>query len=363
MKKIVVAGVPEAFSQPVIDTIEHLKNQGYDIQFIVAGKGTNQMMAWLKDGTADIALPLTEGCVKALTSQTMEGTNTAEQGGSEIISQLTTTPLRWGVHVKPNSELDSVEDLQERLRDSPESVTYIVSGPNSGSANISRASTKEWGIPQETLNMRVVGKIDQLQASMRVVPEGQEEVLLWNHQTTHHLTTNSGNENADFKRIGDYEPEWLAFVVAARKDLTQEHPEFVKLFLETLAQKNQELTKERATSKEFVDKWFGGDEQEAISWYETTTFSNQNYTAEELQKDFEKIVAAGIITPEKASGVQVERILGNLDKSIAAKRQKAFSTAANAGNRQQSTAVAAANTPLFRARQAAAKQTAPKVGR
>jgi ABC-type nitrate/sulfonate/bicarbonate transport system substrate-binding protein len=106
MKTVKIAGVPEHFNLPWHLCIENgeFEEVGIDLQWIDVPEGTGKMCEMLKEGEIDIAVVLTEGCIKAI----------ANDNSSKIVQLFVESPLIWGIHVAAQSEFKTIDDLQNK---------------------------------------------------------------------------------------------------------------------------------------------------------------------------------------------------------------------------------------------------------
>ena len=107
MKQFKIGGVPEHFNLPwrlAIEDGDFLKN-GVELHWADMSGGTGQMIKGLQSGTLDIAVLLTEGITKAI----LQGLD------ATIISVYVTSPLSWGMHVPYDSNLNTIDDLENKV--------------------------------------------------------------------------------------------------------------------------------------------------------------------------------------------------------------------------------------------------------
>jgi len=174
-----VGGVPEHFNLPwrlAIDA-NQLAHLDIDISWQDFPGGTGSMVKALLADEVDIAMLLTEGALKGLQNN----------DSYEILSFYTQTPLLWGVHVPAESNLRSIEQL--------ENVPFAISRFGSGSHLMARVFAKQQGWDLDTLEFQVVGGIEGARKHFKL---GNECIFLWEKYMTKPLV-----DQGEFRRVLD----------------------------------------------------------------------------------------------------------------------------------------------------------------
>jgi ABC-type nitrate/sulfonate/bicarbonate transport system substrate-binding protein len=143
----------------------------------------------LDSGRLDVAMLLTEGAVAAV----------ANGAAFRIVSVYTETPLIWGVHVPASSLFETIDDVR--------GGTFAISRYGSGSHLMAFALCQQRGWPFGDLRFAVVG---DLEGAVSAFERGEAEVFLWEKFMTKPLV-----DAGRFRRVGEFEAPWPAFVVAA----------------------------------------------------------------------------------------------------------------------------------------------------
>jgi len=200
MTRLRVGGVPEHFNLPWRLAIEEgafgAAHPEVAVEWVDFPGGTGAIMEALDRGTLDVATPLTEGAVTAIT------------GGAEarITGLWVDSPLLWGIHVAGESSARTVDDVADGR--------FAISRFGSGSELMSRLLASQRGWPVDDGRFVVV---ENLQGALAALPAGDAEVFLWNKSMTQpHV------DAATFARIGVLPTPWPAFCVAARRELLRE---------------------------------------------------------------------------------------------------------------------------------------------
>lgn len=189
-----IAGVPEAFNDAFfsIDFTEH----GVECapEFVSTPGGSGAMLRALETNQVDAAFMLTESLVAAI-----------ENGRPvRLSSALITSPLRWGVTVKPNRHV-SLDDLKN--------VTWGISRFGSGSHVMVRllAARKGWPTPNFV-------QCDNFANLRNAVQNDSVDAFLWEH-----FTTKPFADAGHVSIIDDVPTPWGCFVVAVHQDCSKLH--------------------------------------------------------------------------------------------------------------------------------------------
>ncbi len=219
MKTIKIVGVPEHFNLPWQMCIENgeFEEIGIDLQWTDIPEGTGKMCQMLREGTADMAVILTEGIVKDIVAG----------NDSSIVQVYVESPLIWGIHVGANSKHTALSDL--------ENTKVAISRFGSGSHLMAyvNAQNQNWAI--EKLQFEIVNTIE---GAVEALTNSSADYFMWERFMTKPLV-----DNGIFRRIADCPTPWPCFVIAVRNDFLQTNKQSVALILETI----------NATTSEFKD--------------------------------------------------------------------------------------------------------------
>lgn len=212
-----IGGVPEHFNLPWRMAIEEgrFRDRNIHLHWSDMGGGTGQMIRGLETGSLDIAVLLTEGITKAI----LQGLK------AKIVQVYVTTPLHWGIHVPYNSDIASVDQLEDQ--------TFAISREGSGSHLMAfvKASQEGWSTTQ--LKFNVVGDI---YGGLWALQNNEAQAFLWEKYTTHPHT-----EQKKCRYIDEVVTPWPCFVIAVREEIADTYPEELAAICEIVNQKAQEL--------------------------------------------------------------------------------------------------------------------------
>ncbi|WP_086478337.1 substrate-binding domain-containing protein [Arenibacter amylolyticus] len=210
MKKINIIGVPEHFNFPWHLAIEEgaFKSRGIDLEWTDIPEGTGKMAQMLQEGTADLAIILTEGVVKSI----------SEGNPVKIVQEYIASPLLWGIHVAHGSAFNSLEDLQGK--------TAAISRFGSGSHLMAYVNAQNIGWNTEDLKFKVV---DNLEGAVAALTQGTADYFMWERFTTKPLV-----DQQIFKRITDCPTPWPCFVVAATDAFITDNSGILQHILEVI---------------------------------------------------------------------------------------------------------------------------------
>ena len=207
-----VGGVPEHFNLPwhlaIADNA--FDSCGMNVEFVEYPGGTGAMTRALSDGDLDIALLLYEGAV----------TNILRGHGHRLVKIYVESPLIWGIHVAADSDIQSVEEIKNRV--------FAISRAGSGSHLIAIVDAAERGWAIEDMKFSKVGNLD---GAREKLANGKVDVFLWEKFTTQPLV-----DDGEFRRVGERIVPWPAFVVCVRSELLNEQSQSVKQILAVVDQ-------------------------------------------------------------------------------------------------------------------------------
>ena len=262
MKQFKIGGVPEHFNLPwrlAIEDGDFLKN-GVELHWADMSGGTGQMIKGLRSGTLDIAVLLTEGITKAI----LQGLD------ATIISVYVTTPLSWGMHVPYDSQLNSIDDLENKV--------FAISREGSGSHLMAyvNAFEKKWDLTQ--LKFTVVGDV---YGGLWSLKENEAQGFLWEKYTTQPFV-----DQEKCRRVGAVKTPWPCFVIAVNKKIAQDNNALIKLICEIVQQKALAL-KQNSEAASIISWRYKLALDQVKIWLSETDWNYNN--ALDLS-DFERVV-------------------------------------------------------------------------
>lgn len=262
MKRFKIGGVPEHFNLPWKLAIEERKlvDLGVELHWSDMTGGTGQMIKGLQTGTLDIAVLLTEGITKSI----LQGLN------AKILTVYVTTPLRWGIHVPYNSDIQTVKQLENQ--------TFAISREGSGSHLMTyvRAKQEDWNL--KDLKFNVVGDV---YGGLWALENNQAQGFLWEKYTTYPFT-----EQKKCRYIDEVVTPWPCFVIAVRSELLQENEALLKTVFERVHQEAKAL-KENPNAAEIIAWRYNLKLEQTKSWLSETDW---NYDNSLMKDSIEKVV-------------------------------------------------------------------------
>ena len=205
-----IAGVPEHFNLPWHLALEEgaFSRRGIELIWTDVPEGTGKMAGMLDSGQTDLAVILTEGIIKAVSSGTP----------ALIVQEYIATPLLWGIHVAGSSPYMEESDLKGR--------TAAISRYGSGSHLMAFVHAMEKGWPLKALDFEVV---NTLEGAVQGLSSGRAAYFMWEKFTTQPLV-----DRGVFRRIGVCPTPWPCFVIASTRSFADKYPGVLKDILETI---------------------------------------------------------------------------------------------------------------------------------
>lgn len=264
MKRFKIGGVPEHFNLPWKLAIEERKlvDLGVELHWSDMTGGTGQMIKGLQTGTLDVAVLLTEGITKSI----LQGLN------AKILTVYVTTPLRWGIHVPYNSDIQTVKQLENQ--------TFAISREGSGSHLMTYVRAKQEGWNLKDLKFNVVGDV---YGGLWALENNQAQGFLWEKYTTYPFT-----EQKKCRYIDEVVTPWPCFVIAVRSELLEENEDLLKTVFERVHQEAKAL-KENPNAAEIIAWRYNLKLEQTKSWLSETDW---NYDNSLMKDSIEKVVNA-----------------------------------------------------------------------
>ncbi len=276
MKGFKIGGVPEHFNLPWRMAIEEGRFRDKDIQLHWSdmGGGTGQMIRGLETGSLDIAVLLTEGVTKAI----LQGLN------AKIIQVYVTTPLHWGIHVPYNSNITSVDQLENQK--------FAISREGSGSHLMAYVKASQEGWDTNGLKFNIVGDV---YGGLWALDQNEAQGFLWEKYTTHPYT-----EQKKCRYIDEVVTPWPCFVIAVSNEIAVKYGAELKDICSIVNEKASEIKK----NEDVVDLicWrYNLRHGQVENWLEETDW---NYSGIEYPLAFEKTVSyllkLNLLSPKEA---------------------------------------------------------------
>jgi sulfonate transport system substrate-binding protein len=251
MKRFKIGGVPEHFNLPWKLAIEERKlvDLGVELHWSDMTGGTGQMIKGIQTGTLDIAVLLTEGITKSI----LQGLD------AKIVTVFVTTPLRWGIHVPYNSDIQTVKQLENQ--------TFAISREGSGSHLMTYVRAKQEGWNLKDLKFNVVGDV---YGGLWALENNQAQAFLWEKYTTFPFT-----EQKKCRYIDEVITPWPCFVIAVRSELLKENEVLLKTVFESVNQEAKAL-KENPNAAEIIAWRYNLKLEQTKSWLSETDWNYDN---------------------------------------------------------------------------------------
>ena len=277
MQTIKAGGVPEHFNFPWNLVVEKnsLSSSQIDLQWKACHGGTGEMIQALRNGELDLAVLLTEG----ITADILHGCP------AKIVQFYVNSPLRWGIHVRKGSGIESIEDIRGKK--------YAISRLKSGSHLMAYVNALNHGLPISANDFVVV---NNLNGAREALAEGKADVFLWEKFTTQPYV-----DNGEFERIGECPTPWPCFVVAASNKLIHENERAVEHVLCAVNEQAKELKRYPNQSIETISNRFKLKKSETEEWFHQLEWNVNGTTNDEaLLEVLEKLRLLGIISNNEA---------------------------------------------------------------
>lgn len=248
VERIRVGGVPEHFNLPWRLALENglFDPLGVEVSYADYPGGTGAMAEALARGDLDLALMLTEGAVFDVVSGS----------GNRLVKVYVDSPLIWGIHVAARSDIESPADMAGR--------PVAISRHGSGSHLIAVVDALERNFDVRSMEFVVVDNLDGARAALA---DGAAEVFLWEKHMTQPLV-----DSGEFRRIGEREVPWPAFVAAVRDAVANDSGDALRQIL-TLVHTVADELEDRADAAELIADRYGIAVADAANWLARVSWS------------------------------------------------------------------------------------------
>jgi ABC-type nitrate/sulfonate/bicarbonate transport system substrate-binding protein len=259
-----IAGVPEHFNLPWHLAIEKKKFQKKGINLIWKDYhgGTGAMCEALRNNKVDIALVLTEGAFKELSSK----------NHSKIVKIYVDSPLLWGIHVGMKSKLNKNSNLKD--------ATVAISRFGSGSHLMAKvnAHNNKWNV--DTLTYKTVNNIE---GGIKEISNNDNSYFLWEHFTTKPFV-----ESGNAKEINTIKTPWPCFVILVKKETIKNNKKELKKIIKIINKQIKKIEKKKLkkeTISLFANK-YQQKEKDIKEWLSITKWNSKKGIS---KKEFKKI--------------------------------------------------------------------------
>ena len=275
MTTIKIAGVPEHFNLPWHLSIENGEFQAneIDLQWTDVPEGTGKLCQMLRNDETDIAVILTEGIIKDIIAGNQ----------SKIVQIYVESPLIWGIHVAANSKYKTLSDL--------ENTKVAISRLGSGSQLMAYVNANNQGWKTENLQFEIINTID---GAVEALSKGTADYFMWERFMTKPLV-----DKGIFRRIGDCPTPWPCFVIAARNEILEKHPEIVTKIIEIINAKTSNF-KEISNIDGILANKYHQKVADIQEWLSITKWSQKQLSEVELNSIQDQLVALKIIIKKES---------------------------------------------------------------
>jgi ABC-type nitrate/sulfonate/bicarbonate transport system substrate-binding protein len=270
MIRINLAGVPEHFNFPWIQTIESGLFQaiGLDVNWTNVPEGTGKLCQLLREGSTDLAIVLTEGILKDISLG----------NPSVLIQKYVESPLLWGIHVAAHSPYFSVADLQHKKA--------AISRIGSGSQLMTYVNAQNQGWDSQ-IDFEIVHTID---GAVEALTNQKADYFMWEHFMTKPLV-----DQGIFRHLADCPTPWPCFVVAARKEFLESHTTEVTKLLELINTQTRAFKEQEQITKRIAAR-YQLQVTDTKNWLDKTEWAQQNFDQLEFNAIQNQLIELNIIT-------------------------------------------------------------------
>jgi ABC-type nitrate/sulfonate/bicarbonate transport system substrate-binding protein len=270
MTSLKIVGVPEHFNLPWHLCLENdeFEKENIDLQWTDVPEGTGKMCQMLRDGSADIAVILTEGILKDIVNG----------NPSKIVQVYVESPLIWGIHVGANSNYQTLADL--------ENTKVAISRLGSGSQLMAYVNAKNQGWNTTKLQFEIVNTID---GAVTALTEGTADYFMWEHFMTKPLV-----DKGIFRRVADCLTPWPCFVIAVREEVLATQPEVIATLLEIINAKTLDF-KAIPNISDRLSTTYHQKIEDINEWLSLTEWSQEKIDLELLNRIQKQLLELNII--------------------------------------------------------------------
>ncbi len=258
MKTVKIIGVPEHFNLPWHMAIEEgaFRNAGIDLCWTDIPEGTGRMCKMLEEGSADVAIILTEGIVKSI----------ADGNQARIVQEYIATPLLWGIHVAQGSPFRAMNEL--------EGAKAAISRYGSGSHLMAYVNAEKRGWDTRDLQFEIV---NSLEGAIKALTEGWADYFMWEHFTTKPLV-----DKGIFRRLDDCPTPWPCFVIAVRYNFLEKERPVIREILRIINEYTIEF-KDIPSIDRSLSNRYEQELEDIQKWLSITKWSQSNIKTETIQ--------------------------------------------------------------------------------
>jgi hypothetical protein len=277
--------VPEHFNLPWRQAISSgaFADSGIRVSYTDYPAGTGDLTRALRDEQLDMALVLTEGAVA----------DAVNNNCNQLVKVFVRSPLVWGIHVGASSGIRKIADIRGKR--------VAISRYGSGSHLIAMVDAAERGWAREEMSFVLV---NYLAVARKSLAASESEVFLWERHMTQPLV-----DSGEFRRVGEREVPWPAFVVSVRRDVLASRSSEIRTALDIVARYASRLKRRKSAVTEIASS-YQIQPADAARWLESVRWGNSyRRPVADLQRVAKALEAQAVIEPDAFSLDNVWRII------------------------------------------------------
>lgn len=265
-----VVGVPEHFNLPWHLAIEEgaFADAGVDLTWTDVPEGTGKMCAMLRDGSADVAVILTEGIVRDIVNG----------NPSKILQVYVDSPLIWGIHVSAQSRFQHVADLA--------GTVAAISRFGSGSHLMAYVNADKQGWDTGKLQFKTVDRVDGAVAALSA---GEADYFMWERFMTKPLV-----DQGVFRCVGDCPTPWPCFVIVATDRALEKYAHELKTMLDIINRYTLHFKERQSIDSQLASRYHQ-QERDIREWLSLTEWSQAAPGEDVLNKVQNQLLDLGLI--------------------------------------------------------------------
>lgn len=283
MKKVRVIGVPEHFNLPWQLALEEgaFSDRGIDLIWEDIPEGTGRMCQMLEEGSADMAIILTEGIIRSISNG----------NPSTILQVYVASPLLWGIHVAAGSPFSEISQLNNKIA--------AISRYGSGSHLMTYvlAEQNEWDA--DHLKFKVVNHLD---GAVESLSSATADYFLWERFTTKPIV-----DSGIFRRLGDCPTPWPCFVIAARKEFVEDQSRTASHILEVINTYSREF-REIPSIDRTISNRYDQQLEDVQKWLSMTAWSQKQIDVQTIDNVIDTLYNLKLIN----NRLHADKLLTNL---------------------------------------------------
>jgi ABC-type nitrate/sulfonate/bicarbonate transport system substrate-binding protein len=244
-----IGSVAEHFTMPFHRAMESgdFLNSGLEMEWTDFLGGTGQMCLALRNGEVDICALLTEGGIADI----------CNGNPSVIIGNYVASPIMWGIFTGVDSTLSSPADIYDKR--------FAISRYGSGSHLIPMVDGLMKGFHLQEDQFVVV---NNMEGGLRYLEEGMADVFYWENVTTRPFV-----QEGRVRQLGMFITPWPSFILLARQDWVDDHPESMDTFLQVLYEHSKAFMTDARAVQQVVGR-FDLNPHDVKSWFNTTVWAD-----------------------------------------------------------------------------------------